>query len=77
MAMGGVQASRTLLCVNLSHFTGSRAVQGTGVPDLVEAAAICARVGCKSIAVRLREDRSLLTLPSPEGDRILRQRKVS
>ena len=61
MAMGGVQTPRTLLCVNVSHAAKLRAELGGSVPDPVEAAAICTQMGCKSIAVRLREDRRYMT----------------
>lgn len=57
MAYGGVQVPRTLLCVNVSHVAALRAVRGGGEPDPVEAAAICAKTGCNSIAVHLYEDR--------------------
>jgi len=58
MAMGGVQIPRTLLCVNVSHIAASRTARGGSEPDPVEAARICAKTGCNSIAVRLREDRN-------------------
>lgn len=57
MAYGGVQVPRTLLCVNVSHVAELRAARGGSEPDPVEAAAICAKTGCNSIAVHLREDR--------------------
>jgi pyridoxine 5-phosphate synthase len=57
MAFGGVQVPRTLLCVNVSHVAALRAGRGGSEPDPVEAATICAKTGCNSIAVRLREDR--------------------
>ncbi len=57
MAYGGVQVPRTLLCVNVSGLATLRAARGGGEPDPVEAARICAKTGCNSIAVHLREDR--------------------
>lgn len=57
MAYGGVQVPRTLLCVNVSHVAALRAARGGSGPDPVEAAAICAKTGCNSIAVHLYEDR--------------------
>ena len=48
---------RTLLCVNVSHVAELRAARGGSGPDPVEAAAICAKTGCNSIATRLYEDR--------------------
>lgn len=49
---------RTLLCVNVSRLATLRAARGGNEPDPAEAARICAKTGCNSIAVRLREDRS-------------------
>ncbi len=57
MAFGGVQVARTLLCVNISHAAKLREELGGDVPGPVEAAAICTQTGCKSIAVRLSQDR--------------------
>jgi len=57
MAYGGVQVPRTLLCVNVSNVAALRATKGGGGPGPVEAAAICAKTGCNSIAVHLYEDR--------------------
>lgn len=57
MAYGGVQVPRTLLCVNVSHVAELRAARGGSGPDPVEAAAICVKTGCNSIAARLYEDR--------------------
>ncbi len=57
MAYGGVQVPRTLLCVNVSHVATLRAARGGKEPDPAEAAKISAKIGCNSIAVRLREDR--------------------
>lgn len=57
MAFGGVQVPRTLLCVNVSHVAALRAARGGNEPDPVEAARICTKTGCNSVAVRLREDR--------------------
>jgi len=57
MAMGGVQVPRTLLCVNVSHVGVLRTARGGREPDPVETARICAKVGCNSVAVRLRSDR--------------------
>lgn len=60
MAFGGVQTPRTLLCINLSHVAEFRAEQGGRGLRPVEAAAIATKMGCKSIAVYLREDRHYL-----------------
>ncbi len=57
MAYGGVQVPRTLLCVNVSHVAALRAARGGGEPDPVEAAVICAKTGCNSVAVHMCEDR--------------------
>jgi pyridoxine 5-phosphate synthase len=57
MAFGGVQIPRTLLCVNVSRVAALRTARGGKEPDPVEAARICTKTGCNSIAVRLREDR--------------------
>lgn len=57
MAMGGVQVPRTLLCVNVTQVAVLRTARGGRKPDPVEAARICAKTGCNSVAVRLHGDR--------------------
>lgn len=57
MAYGGIQVPRTRLSVNISPIAALQAERGGNMPDPVEAAVICAKTGCNSIAVHLREDR--------------------
>ncbi|OPX96381.1 MAG: Pyridoxine 5'-phosphate synthase [Syntrophorhabdus sp. PtaB.Bin047] len=57
MAMGGVQIPRTLLCVNVTQVAVLRTARGGERPDPVEAARICAKTGCNSVAIRLHTDR--------------------
>lgn len=64
MAFGGVQTPRTLLCVNVSRAAKLQEERGGNIPGPVRAAAISTQMGCKSIAVRLTEDRKY----SPDSD---------